>query len=78
MLNMDLAPSKIDIGKLAYEWMEEGASFSSKADFFGKKLGGFVGAGHEIKPKDVVLYAVIGVVVAYMANLLIGLLWAVV
>jgi hypothetical protein len=28
--------------------------------------------------KDVVLYAVIGVVVAYMANLLIGLLWAVV
>jgi hypothetical protein len=28
--------------------------------------------------KDIVLYAIIGVVVAYMANLLTGLIWSIV
>ena len=56
MLNMDLAPSKIDIGKLGYEWSTEGSNFSSKSDFLNNKLGDFVGEGNEIEPKDVVLY----------------------
>lgn len=56
MTEMDLAPSKIDIGKLAYEWMTEGSNFSSKSDFLNSKLANFLGDGHEITPKDVVLY----------------------
>jgi glyceraldehyde 3-phosphate dehydrogenase len=33
MLKMDLAPSKIDIGKLASEWLGQKANYASKADF---------------------------------------------
>ncbi len=33
LLKMDLAPAKIDIGKLSNEWLEEGKSFQSLADF---------------------------------------------
>lgn len=54
---MDLAPSKLDIGKLSSEWLAEQASFSSKAEFLQKKLGGFQTAGNNaIEPRDVVLY----------------------
>ena len=56
MVNMDIAPSKIDIGKLAFEWMEEGSNFASKSDFLYNKLADFLGGGHELTPKDVVLY----------------------
>ena len=37
---MDLAPSKLDIGKLSSEWLAEQANFSSKAEFLQQKLGG--------------------------------------
>jgi len=53
---MDLAPSKLDIGKLAFEWMEEGSNYASKADFLDNKLANFLGDRHELTPKDVVLY----------------------
>ena len=56
MLNMDLAPSKIDIGKLGYEWSQEENNFSSKSDFLNDKLADFLGGGNDIQPKDVVLY----------------------
>jgi len=56
MTEMDLAPSKIDIGKLAYEWLTESSNYSSKSEFLNSKLEGFLGDGHEITPKDVVLY----------------------
>ncbi|MFT5581678.1 MAG: glyceraldehyde 3-phosphate dehydrogenase, partial [Psychromonas sp.] len=57
LMKMDLAPAKLDIGKLANEWLTEGKSFSSKAEFLENKLSGFksVGAG-TIEPRDVVLY----------------------
>ena len=53
---MNLAPSKIDIGKLTFEWMEEKNSFSSISDFLTTKLANFIGDGQNLKPKDVVLY----------------------
>jgi glyceraldehyde 3-phosphate dehydrogenase len=54
---MDIVPSKLDIGKLASEWLNEQASFTSKKDFLNKKLGGFSSASSEaVEPRDVVLY----------------------
>ena len=35
---MDLAPSKLDIGKLSSEWLAEHANFSSKASITGPKV----------------------------------------
>lgn len=56
LLKMDLAPAKIDIGKLASEWLEEGTKFASKAEFLSNKLAGFETSGHGFEPRDVVLY----------------------
>lgn len=57
LLKMDLAPAKLDIGKLASEWLEEQSNFASKADFLEVKLKGFeLGSGNGIAPRDVVLY----------------------
>lgn len=58
MMKMDLAPSKIDIGRLSREWTLEGSQFASKEDFLNNKLGEFIGhrESSDIKPKDVVLY----------------------
>ncbi|MDA0714427.1 MAG: glyceraldehyde-3-phosphate dehydrogenase [Bacteroidetes bacterium] len=58
LTEMDLAPSKIDIGRLSSEWMTEGHAYSSQEDFLNDKLGQFLGrqASHDIQPKDVVLY----------------------
>lgn len=55
--NLDLAPSRIDIGRLGAEWSQERAKFKSEAEFLNNKLGGFLGKEkNTIKPKDVVLY----------------------
>ncbi len=55
--NLDLAPSKLDIGLLASEWKEEASNFDSKADFLTAKLGDFIGQDKfELTPRDVVLY----------------------
>lgn len=56
LLKMDLAPAKIDIGKLASEWLEEGSNYASKSDFLSKKLAGFTTTGDSLEPRDVVLY----------------------
>ena len=55
---LDLAPARMDIGKIASEWMDEGSNFSSKRDFLEAKLANFIGDSNksEAKPKDVVLY----------------------
>jgi len=52
----DICPSKIDIGKLAYEWHQEEKNFKSTTDFIKHKLKDFTGKGHTITPKDVVLF----------------------
>lgn len=57
LLKMELAPSKMDIGKLASEWIAEQGQFASKAEFLAAKLAGFtMGSGDSFEPRDVVLY----------------------
>ncbi|MBL4585795.1 MAG: glyceraldehyde-3-phosphate dehydrogenase [Flavobacteriales bacterium] len=57
MLDMNLAPAKIDLGKLAYEWENEKDSGISVLSFLNNKIGSFVNDGREpSKPRDVVLY----------------------
>jgi len=57
MVSMNLAPAKIDIGKLAAEWNEEKATFSNDMSaFLTNKLGGFTQENAQTEPRDVVLF----------------------
>ncbi len=57
MSKLGLAPSRIDIGRLNTEWINEQGHFSSVSDFVSQKLSGFVGAEkRRMIPRDVVLY----------------------
>lgn len=57
LLNMDLAPAKLDIGKLASEWLNESANYASKRAFLDDKLDGFgKDNAQPFEPRDVVLY----------------------
>jgi glyceraldehyde 3-phosphate dehydrogenase len=57
LMKMDLAPAKLDIGKLASEWLTEGSAFDSKAAFLNNKLASFqTSLNGSIEPRDVVLY----------------------
>lgn len=57
LLKMDLAPAKLDIGKLASEYEAEASNFASKAEFLSAKLAGFTtDASGTFEPRDVVLY----------------------
>lgn len=57
LYEMDVLPAKIDIGKLAYEWIQEGKNFDSKKDFLANKLNNMIGdKNRQIEPRDVVLY----------------------
>lgn len=54
---MNLAPAKLDIGKLASEWLTNQSEYSSKKDFLSDKLQGYdVVSSEPIEPRDVVLY----------------------
>jgi glyceraldehyde 3-phosphate dehydrogenase len=57
ILKLDLAPSKLDIGKLASEWLATQDSYGGKAEFLIEKLNkiGHSLNGHR-EPRDVVLY----------------------
>lgn len=54
--NADVCPSRVDIGKLAFEYQQEQANFKTVAEFIGAKLKDLIGAKTTITPKDVVLY----------------------
>ena len=57
LLDMNLAPSKIDIGKLSSEYALEKSMHKSITDFVSNKLGIFIGQDkHTFQPQDVVLY----------------------
>lgn len=57
LMLLDLAPAKLDIGKLAYEWIESNGAFATKEEFLNEKLKDFKsGIGQSIEPRDVVLY----------------------
>jgi glyceraldehyde 3-phosphate dehydrogenase len=53
---LDVAPSKIDLGRLSNEYNAEGSNYGSVDEFIKTKLGSFVGTGKKLVPRDVVLY----------------------
>ena len=54
---MNLAPSKIDIGRLANEWLNEQKNYQTKQEFLNDKLTSLIGdVNFNITPKDVVLF----------------------
>lgn len=54
---LNLAPSKIDLGRLTKEWLEAGKNFADFDAFVAEKLKDFVGVERKVlKPRDVVLY----------------------
>ncbi len=55
ILKSNIGAGRIDIGKLAFEWLQEGASFKSKSEFINNKLKDLIN-GTTVTPKDVVLY----------------------
>ena len=57
IMKMNLAPAKLDIGKLSSEWLNEKDNFASAADFLANKLAGFESSNAvPFEPRDVVLY----------------------
>jgi len=55
LLELDLAPSKIDIGRLTYEFKQSGEK--SLSGFLNSHLSSFIGQDkHTFQPQDVVLY----------------------
>jgi glyceraldehyde 3-phosphate dehydrogenase len=58
MLNMDLCPARMDIGRIAAEWMEEEERYGDVHSFLADKLRDFVGPHNRqaTSPRDVVLY----------------------
>ena len=57
LLEMDLAPSKLDIGRLTHEYLTASPKPASTKDFLGTTLKSFIGQDkHQFEPRDVVLY----------------------
>lgn len=54
--NSDICPSRVDIGKLVFEWTQEKTNLKSATDFINNKLNDLIGKKITITPKDVVLY----------------------
>jgi len=55
--SVDVAPSRIDLGRLGTEWINEKAGYVSVEEFIKDKMIAFIGKDKRIlKPKDVVLY----------------------
>jgi glyceraldehyde 3-phosphate dehydrogenase len=52
----DVCASRIDIGKLAFEWHSEKAKYKTHGDFINDKLKDLIGKKDINTPKDVVLY----------------------
>ncbi len=58
LAQLDLAPARMDIGRIASEWLSEGTNYDSIAAFLNDKLSDFIGPDNIVRttPKDVVLY----------------------
>jgi glyceraldehyde 3-phosphate dehydrogenase len=54
--NADVCPSRVDIGKLAFEYQQEKGNFKTVDEFIGNKLKDLIGAKTTVTPKDVILY----------------------
>lgn len=54
---MELAPAKLDLGKLSSEWLAEKANYASKSAFLIDKLAKFgISNNRPFEPRDVILY----------------------
>lgn len=53
---LDIAPSKIDLGRLSSEYNTEGKNFAGVDEFIKAKLADFIGNNKKLVPRDVVLY----------------------
>jgi glyceraldehyde 3-phosphate dehydrogenase len=57
LYEMNLAPAKIDIGKLASEWLGSRDHYKTQREFLDDKLSNFtIESGNEIEPRDVILF----------------------
>jgi glyceraldehyde 3-phosphate dehydrogenase len=58
LLELDICPARMDIGRLTSEWMEGGQAAGSERRFLEQKLADFIGPDNNksITPRDVVLY----------------------
>ncbi len=54
---VDIAPSRLDIGRINVEWLSEKQDYTDEVAFISNKLKAFVGKDKiNLQPKDVVLY----------------------
>lgn len=52
-----IAPSRLDIGRIGVDWLDEKANYANELAFVKKKLDDYIGKDKiNLKPKDVVLY----------------------
>ncbi len=58
LVQLDLAPARMDIGRITSEWLDEKGNYNSMRAFLEDKLQGFMGPENLTRttPKDVVLY----------------------
>ncbi len=57
LLKLNLAPSRIDIGRVNAEWIAEKQNYKSAADFIADKFKSFIGKEKRVMiPRDVILY----------------------
>jgi glyceraldehyde 3-phosphate dehydrogenase len=58
MVTLEMAPARMDIGRIASEWLTEKDDFESISAFLNNKLSDFIGEENKStsSPKDVVLY----------------------
>ncbi|MFN8145300.1 MAG: glyceraldehyde-3-phosphate dehydrogenase [Bacteroidia bacterium] len=57
MNKLELAPSRIDIGRLSAEWLAERKNYKGVTEFITDKLNNFIGKEKRVMiPRDVVLY----------------------
>jgi glyceraldehyde 3-phosphate dehydrogenase len=56
LYKVDVCPSRIDIGKLAYEYQQEKENYKTATDFINDKLKDLIGKKYTQTPKDVILF----------------------
>ncbi|MBS1650906.1 MAG: glyceraldehyde-3-phosphate dehydrogenase [Bacteroidetes bacterium] len=56
ILDSKVGPSKIDIGKLSFEYLQEKDKYKNVAEFINNKLADLINSNHASNPKDVVLF----------------------
>ncbi len=56
ILNSNVGAGRIDIGKLAFEWLQEKDSHKTMSNFISDKLKDMIGNANPVTPKDVVLF----------------------